>query len=614
MELYDRKMASAFVEALNSSDVVVDTSTANVNGEFKLSRLPDNLNDYSLRVTHPDFKVFTSKISDITSNDDKEVVITLQHEDSCCARIELTVKRASDSSVVSGAEVRLNREHSIIRKTSTNDDGRVVFEKVCDGHYWVRIAKEGFTVIEQPVVVTDCDTVKVTYYMQEQARDTCCDGVIKIYPRDKETGEFLNGAEIKIWKKGQLLGSLKSENGNPVIFRELCKGTYGFDIFKNGYKHIEFQVEIDCNETKEVSKTLEKDTICCDGVIIFTARNHDNQPLKDVSVRLWKGNQKLSEQKTNEEGKFIFRELCKGTYAISFSKEGYTGAEFTVNIDCGDTIICDKTLGLIHPEDTCCNGKLKVLVNNHDNNTALNGSTVKIWKNGQLLATKTVENGYVVFEKLCKGLYGLDILKEGFKHIEFQVEIDCNEVKVIEKALVKNETDTCCDGKIIVYAIDSTSGSKLANATIKLRKGSTIVQTKTSDANGSVAFENVCKGSYNIAMLREGYKTVEFEFNIDCNATLEYHKKMLSNHPEECCTAVLKLKILDDSTETAIANARVEIYLDGQIVSDPRSNDEITGTLLARLFLLLMIANRDKKNVKCKIANTILYCILHFTF
>jgi hypothetical protein len=74
-------------------------------------------------------------------------------------------------------------------------------------------------------------------------------------------------------------------------------------------------------------------------------------------------------------------------------------------------------------------------------------------------------------------------------------------------------------------------------------------------------------------MSKSGYRSKEFEFELGCNETKELVKYLVPSS-DTCCTAILKLKILDDSTGTAISGARAIVRYEGTNIADPVSNSE----------------------------------------
>jgi len=642
------------------SEQVVLTDTTDEEGNFELKNLPLPLGSLKLRILHQDFNIFEEFLLKILENQDKRKLrVHLKHDDNCCGKIIIHTY-TSDSSALGNVEVRLNRGKELVRKNKTNDEGLLVFERVCSGSYWVRIAKEGFQVIEQEFNLRNCDTLEFSFYLNRKEIDTCCRGIIGVEVKNG-SGEFLNGAIVKLRKQGSLLTTLtvkenkpvffrelcpgeyslliykegykplernvkiecndstfisavldidtccnsvlrvivKNSEGNPVpqakvsiwkggiqlgyyltnddgvvVFHELCKGKYGFSISKDGFKGIEFQVEIGCNEEKSVTKTLEvvHSDSCCKGAIKVVVKDSDNQPLTQAVVRIWKDGSKLNESKTNSDGYVIFSKLCQGKYGLEITKEGFKQVEFTVELGCNEEKVVTQVLQRTE-NDSCCNGMLIIHVKDKQTNESLNGAKVKMWKNGAVIRSEVVSNGAAIFRNICPGEYGFSIIKDTYKALEFSLKFECNDTIEITKYLESERKDTCCNGKVILFVKDTSNNQGIAGVEVRLWYGSQKIAVGTTGENGRVVFEKMCSGKYSISISKSGYRSKEIEFELGCNETKEL-VKYLAPSSDTCCTAILKLKILDDSTGTSISGARVVVSYDGTNIADTASNSE----------------------------------------
>ncbi len=643
------------------TEQVVYVDTTDENGNFDLKNLPLPLGILKMKIFHPDFEIFEDFLLKVLENQDKKKIrVHLLHNGNCCGKIIIHTYSV-DSLPLSNVEIRLNRGRDLIRKGHSNDNGVLVFEHVCPGSYWVRIAKEGYQVIEKEFNLNECDTLEFSYFLSQRERDTCCRGTIGVEVKN-QNGEVLNGAIVKLRKNGELLTTLTVHENQPVFFRELCAGDYSLLILKEGYKAVERNVRIECNDSTFVSVVMEVDT-CCNSVVRVEVKNSEGNPISQAKVIIWKDGTQLGYYLTNEDGVVIFRQLCKGTYGFVIKKEGYKTIEFNVQVGCSDEKSVTKTLEAVQ-SDSCCNGAIKVVVKNSEGHP-IPQAEVNIWKGGtKLQSSKTNDDGYVVFSHLCEGKYAIDVRKEGYKWLEFLVELGCNEEKVINKVLERTETDsccngllivkikdkatnelisggivkmwkngavirsetisqgtvvfrnvcpgeygfsihkdtykilefslrfecndtievvkyiesehsddTCCNGKVILYIKDSTNNQGISGVEVRLWRGSQKIAVSSSGDNGRVVFEKLCKGEYSISMGKSGYRAQEFSFGLECNDSLEF-VKYLSRSQDTCCTAILKLKIIDDSTGTAISGARVLVRYHDQTVADPVSNSE----------------------------------------
>nr|MDA3842773.1 hypothetical protein [Candidatus Kapabacteria bacterium] len=357
-DTYGMAVPGAFIEAsmkttnLKGANIanVFATDTTDENGRFDLSDLPDDLTQIAIRISHPDFDEVLTDLETLRSDNDKSnIQVVMNQKDECVGKIELTITDKNETPL-SGVEVKLRRNGELVRYSETNSEGVLLFENVCPGEYGLRIFNDGYSVIEKGINVPENDSTLIKLPITLSAvgePDSCCDGKIYLIIKDEVTKEILEGAHVTIWKNGDKL-DIKISEGEFVLFENLCEGTYAFDIVLEGYKHIEFSIEIGCNETKEVVKYLKGEA----------------------------------------------------------------------------------------DQDTCCNGKIYVIPRDAETEELLKGAMVNIFKDGQKIGSKIVEEGYVLFEDLCPGKYNLNIIMEHYKGPEFSVELECNGVAEIHKDLI----------------------------------------------------------------------------------------------------------------------------------------------------------------------------------
>jgi len=492
----------AIVEALNASNQVLATDTTDDDGAFVLAGLPSDLGALKVHVDHEGFKPSTTDLSAAvgTAGGRSGLSLNLLHDGDGCGRIAVSVADDSTGDPVVGAEVRLRRGESLVTKTRSDSLGNAVFEFLRAGTYSLRIARDGYLVVERTVELGECDSVMVELEMHgsggghETTNDSCCNGVLTIVPKDSATGEAISGAEVRIGRSG-------------------------------------------------------------------------SEPRKTIS---------------GGEGS-TFREVCSGVYNVRIAREGYAVVEFTQTVGCDDTVTIDRLLVRNSgSDDSCCNGSITVVVRDSASGSALSGATVKIWRNGALMGTKTTNGSGVTFTDLCKGSYGFDILKEGYKHIEFTAEIGCNGSLELTRSLLAESTapaDTCCRGKIVVVVRDSATGAAVANAVVKVFKGSTLIRTLKTNGDGVAQANELCEGTYGVSISREGYKGTETDVDMTCNSEVRVERTIAKNtttDPGDCCTASLKLRVRDASVNDGgwLSGVVVVIKKNDSTIADGTTNGD----------------------------------------
>ena len=562
-------VAKAKSAKVQSEEAVIYTDTTDEDGNYTLKNLPEDLTMVEVRIKHSDFKEFHDQIKNILKNNTngKHHVMIL-HNDDCCAKIQFTVKDKNSGAALQDAEIRLNRGKEIIRKAKTNADGYLEYTNVCINSYWIRVAREGYKVIEQEINIENCnEPYQLALEMTALGDEPCCKGVIKVSALDADSKELLKGAKVVLWSGGKVVATKYIEN-EFAEFTNLCEGLYGLDISKDGYKHIEFNAELGCDETLSFTKELLKND-CCLGKVSLLVLDDKLVGVEGVKVKLWSGSTVIRDGLTDAEGSITFDKICEGKYQISFIKEGYKGQEFNFEIGCNQELSFQKTIAKL--EDDCCKGIIKVFTKDYGTGEALNGAKVIIWKDGKAIRDRLTENGMAGFDGLCQGVYVVSIEKDGYNPIEFKVELGCNKTLELEKKLIKKNED-CCKGIIKVMPKDNTTNEPLNGATVNLWKDGKLFRT-TKVVNGVAGFDGLCEGRYGIDVIAEGYKAIEFVVELGCNETKEFEKKLVL--ADECCKGIIKVIVRDDKTGELMKFGVVKLWKDGKLLKEGKVTDGI---------------------------------------
>jgi hypothetical protein len=433
-------------------------------------------------------------------------------QNDCCGRLLVKVTDKTTGENIAGTAVKLSNGQTVIGTKNTNEDGYAVFEKICPNTYWIRVYKPNYKVVEMDgIKYTECDTINKEIKLEKIPSDSCCDNKVYIEPQDSATKQLIKNATVKLWKNGAILKTLTTgETG--VTFTELCKGGYGVSIYAENYKTIEFQFEVSCSENKGFTKYMLKNLSdsCCFGKAKLIVKDEiSGEVIKNASVKLWKGNQLIG-TKSTEGGYALFENICKGTYQFSATADGYKGFEFNFELGCNETQILTKTMKKLE-SDTCCLGKAKIIIKDEATGEVIKNASIKLWKGGQLIGTKSTEGGYAMFEQICKGTYGVNITAAGYTGFEFNFEIGCNETREIVKTMKKN-TDSCETAVLKILARDLSDQSPVEGAHVVIKRNGTVVAEGTTNADGGFGKENLhAPAEYQITVTKDGYEGKSFE-------------------------------------------------------------------------------------------------------
>jgi hypothetical protein len=513
-------------------------------------------------------------IATLTCNQQLEVVKDVEKTDPCCNGIlNISAKDSKDNHILVGASVKLWKGSTLLTTLKLEKD-MVSFTKLCPGDYSVSINLEGYKGIEFAEKIVCSDTIREDKTLIANIPDTCCNGTLQITARDKNDGHLLKGAYVKLYKNGVLLTKLVQE-GEYVLFTKLCPGNYSVAILAEQHKAIEFVVAYACDDSIKMEKLLEPEIpqdSCCNGIVYFTPMDkNDKHILKGATVKLWKGDKLLTTLKVEGESVY-FQKLCQGDYQISCLMDNYKSVEFAVKVLCNETQRLSKEMEAM-AQDSCCNGVLKLFPKDAETKDILNGAYVKLFKGGKQVGQAYVEGGYAILSKLCQGEYSFSINKDGYKGVEGAFALGCNEQKEVVKEMSKATADTCCKGVLTFTLRDSTNGNPLKSVFVALYKNGQKIKYATTNEEGKAGIDGICEGNYTIKYTREGFKAVEFAIQMGCNEKKSYESYMLPIGKDSCCTAKMKLKILD-MENLPLANAQVDLWIGDKHVREAVTNSE----------------------------------------
>ncbi len=569
----DIPVPGAILQVFTSGGIqgLIDKDTTDEDGYFSLSGLPERQDNLKLRIDHEDFAPFEIPVTDaVQGKDNKKVGVKLLHDSTCTGILEVNVKNINDE-LIPNVEVRLNRADKLIRKAKTNESGKIVFEHVCPGEYWVRLAKDGYKVIEKEFAMEDGESKSLDFEMLFSEDDSCCNGIINFTVLDSLTGNPVENVKARLWKGSSKIRELMTNADGKAAFERICDGEYQISYLKEGYFGEEFNFTMDCSDTLNITKQILEKTnsdSCCNGIVyIFAKDSATNSAISNVLCKLWVDGKQVSDKKTSESGMVSFSGLCPGKYGFSMHHEQYGAKEFNLELECNDTVETHKAL-IRSLEDSCCDGEIEVTIKDKENGESLNNILTKLWKNGKLLTKKNSENGKSKFTGLCMGEYRIDLVSDKYESIGFEVKVECNQKVQITKELEKtSQDDSCCNGVVIVAPKDKESGELIRGALVKIWFGDKIVYQETVHESALI-ISNLCEGKYQFTFIAEGYKSAEEDFTLGCNDTLEFPFYMQKLEKDTCCDNILIVIPKDSLSGEVLNGAKIKLWLNGKVIKE----------------------------------------------
>ena len=361
-------------------------------------------------------------------------VVMKKAEVECCNNILKMVIKDENGNPIKGARVWLRKNGVTKYEGTANESGLVAIDGICKGDYSALVKYEGY-VAQEIAIGFDCEQTVDKTVVLKKAEVECCNNILKMVIKD-ESGNPIKGARVLLRRNGVTKYDGTANESGLAAIDGICKGEYSALVKYEGYVAQEIAIGFDCEQTVDKTVVLKKTEVeCCNNMIKFNITDNEGNPLNNVQIKLTRGGAVKATMTTNGDGYASSdKNLCKGEYGVRIYREGYKVIEYEVNFDCEQTIEHTKKLT---KNEVCCTAWAKVLPFDSETKAALNGAKVRIWKNGDLVNTLTVENGYVKFTNLCEGNYGFDIIYDGYKSIEWSAEIKCNYENIFEKAMNK---------------------------------------------------------------------------------------------------------------------------------------------------------------------------------
>lgn len=565
----DAPIENALVELLGAEEKVISNTKTNENGEFSFTVSGNDYKNFSLRVSFEGYQTLNYTVSEFLKDNQKPnnmklKLNKLQEQDDCCGQLTITVKKFETDQVISGAKVKISKENKNFDILTTNDNGKVTWNKLCSGTYWVRISKDNFQVLEKEFIIEgDCDTLSFEYGIKPEENSNCCNNIAKFTINDAE-GKGIKGARVLLRISGQVKYEGSANEDGKVVIDGICKGKYSVIIKYEGYVSQEVDLEFNCEQT--IEKTVKLDKVaekCCNNTFkILVKDSKTGNPIKESKVALWQEGKMVYYAYTNQEGYAEINNICQGKYGVSIIREGYTGIEWQVEFECEKVLSFEKS---ITPKaNTDCCGIASFVVKDYNTGLPIKNAEVKVQTGNTYKILKTDENGFVKFTELCIGSYWVRVAYEGYQVMEEDFKIESCEKQVEMTLKIKpKENSDCCNNQI-KFVVKDAEGNLLTNVQIKLVKGGSIITTLKTQNGLATTDKNICKGSYGVRIYLEGYDVIEYELNVDCNQVIEQSKVLTKK--SICCEAWAKVFVFDNESKQALNGAKVKIWKGGQLL------------------------------------------------
>ncbi len=246
-----------------------------------------------------------------------------------------TIRDARSGNGLAGATVRLMNGGQEVQSVQTGNGGTYQFADVSSGGYTVAASASGYQSAETSVSLQPGEVLTgVDLSLQPQAQPASLAGIVL----DAATGQPIAGATVQLQQNGNVQHETTTAADGKFSLTAIPPGSYTLSAFASGYEsHSEALSLADGEQVqnKEIRLAPVANGATLSGVVKDAG---SGQPVAGARVQLRRAGQVAYETTSGSDGRYEFRDVAPGDYALMAQKAGYAEWSRQITLSAGQNI------------------------------------------------------------------------------------------------------------------------------------------------------------------------------------------------------------------------------------------------------------------------------------
>ncbi|MGI8281600.1 MSCRAMM family protein, partial [Bacillus mycoides] len=448
-------LKDAKFDVIDKDNNVVATVTTNEKGIAEVKDLP--LGDYFVKeISAPEGYIKVDTPVKVTINGTNVIEIVMKNTKKVeNGQFKLLKKDSESGQLLPGAKFDvIDKDGNVVETIITDGKGAALSKQLPVGTYTLKEveAPKGYELSSSSVRVDVAANKTVTVNVLNKKIAEKATGqfeIVKVDANDKT--KLLSDAEFEVYKDGEKIDTLRTDQTGKVISKKLEPGKYTLKETKapKGYKLLKEEIEVVVEANKVVQVQVENAKEL-GSLQVIKKDAESGKVLEGAEFRLKNENGQVvgAAKTTNKDGVVTFENLVPGKYTLEETKapEGYKAVEVTVKVNVVANEVAKQEV-LNEKVKEKITGQVEITkIDANDTDKKLEGAVFEILKDGIKIDTLTSDkNGKATSKKLEPGDYVLKEVQapEGYnlsdKGIEFTIS---NEKVEVIKLQITNEKET----------------------------------------------------------------------------------------------------------------------------------------------------------------------------